>query len=124
MAKRNLTEYVEVEKLVMAGSVDKELKSLYDNCLIQANLGTNCNIQLSGLLEEKSKFDKRLETMENNISEREARLNESQEKVIAEAKHKIKTWAYWGIGTLAGLILLTLYLFRDKKLRGHWIWQT
>lgn len=117
----NNTQIQEVEKLVMVGSVDKDLKANLDTCttnLAKAQEDTNsCNARNSGLIEEKSRYDDFL----NKKDEEKKALNETAQQELEKSKQYFK-WILYAIGgillcsAIFGWYKITAEKYNHRKL--------
>lgn len=119
----NYTKEVEVEKIVMAGSVDEELKVLYDSCMSERDRleeqYNSCSLKREDLISEKQQFDNMLSSMEEDISLREANIADAKNNLEEQRKERVKKTIMWfmfisGLG--GGLIF---FVRRDMQL-NHW----
>lgn len=110
----NNTVYVDREKLVMAGSIDGELKGLYDSCAKDLE-GTKANLneaqaKNSQLVDEKSKFDEFMKEQQQKADDEKKAINESAMQKLAHDK-KVRNWTILGI---LGALLLISYVALDR----------
>lgn len=102
-----------VEKLVMVGSVDEELKKLYDSCYQERTVVTlsnnQCNFQRESLLNEKVSWEKLINEKDAQMKENERLVwNQTQEYNLKEDARREKEskqhWIAFGIGLLVVIL--------------------
>jgi len=122
-AEGELTIINETEVLVMVGSIDAELKSLYDECREQlTSMEDNyllCTDDREDLYNDKEIFDDRLTAMQETVDNKAADLNATYSALDVEQKQK-KKQRRWGF--LFSVVLLSIigtYYFFDKKYNDY-----
>jgi hypothetical protein len=79
--KHNYTETIEVEKPVMVGSVDIELKKMYDSCIVEKdNTNTNlntCQSERNNLFNEKVELNNKISIMNQSFQQQQYDFNQT-----------------------------------------------
>lgn len=104
----------ETEKLVMVGSIDDELKFIYDNLLtsngkIQSEYA-ECTNRLSTCLGEKSTFDKTIKEIQDNADKTNTLTLEQAKNIETDFESKRKSRRNWIIFIIIVVGLIVAYL--------------
>jgi len=123
---RNGTEtvYNTTEILVMAGSIDDELKILYDSCVEEKNNNNdnldNCNNKLSSCINEKDDVNSEMRGVRGEVDAELESAKTEAEKLKADATSSLRWWRNFIIIIIISSSLIGFYVYRVKKANGWW----